>query len=485
MTTSKTKKARAGGNREQGKSSTKINDTISTVAIDSIFPSPENDEVYGKIDTEDHELVMLCNDIIEHGIREPIQVSVEGYIVSGHRRYAAAQLAGLEKVPIRRLVISRADHSSVSWKRVLASHNRQRVKTSAISIRESLLAIDPDVAYRQLIALRQERDRDAPTAIRIGEVSTRAEISAAKEPMLCKALSAINELREYWPLTVRQVHYRLLNDPPMRHASKPESQYQNDRKSYGDLCDLLARARLSNRVPWQAIIDETRPVSGTNYYQNASEFVDRETQWFLRGYRRNLMQSQADHIELIAEKLTVQSIIKPIADQYCIPMTIGRGYCSLEPRRAIASRFASSGKDRLILLVASDLDPDGESIAESFARSIRDDFDIADVKAIKCLLTMEQVSKWSLPPNGMEAKKTSGQYTAYRTKYGTDRVYELEAIEPARMQSSLIETIDSIIDPLAFNAEIDQEKRDAAHLSSIKQSVGEHLATLEIGGGNA
>ena len=481
MTTPKKDESPPGGNRERGeKSLTKHNDTIQSVAIDSISSSPENDDVYGKIDTENHELVMLCNDIIEHGIREPIQVSVEGYIVSGHRRYAAARLAGLEKVPIRRLVISRADHSSISWKRVLASHNRQRVKSAAVRMKESLLAIDPDVAYQQMIALRQERDRDAPNEICIRAESSRAEISQAKEPMLLAAISAINELKKYWPLTVRQVHYRLLNKPPLRHASKPDSRYSNDRKSYGDLCNLLARARLANRVQWQAITDETRPVSGTNYCEDCAEFIDRETKWFLDGYRRNLMQSQPDHIEMIAEKLTVQGIVKPIADNFCIPLTIGRGYCSLEPRRAIAERFISSGKDRLVLLVVSDLDPDGESIAESFARSIRDDFGIAAVRPLKCLLTMEQVKKWSLPPNGMEAKKSSGQYATYRKRYGTDRVYELEAIEPARMQSALVETIDSVIDRTAFNAEIENEKHDSSKLAAIKQNVSDYIADMEL-----
>lgn len=481
MTTPKKKKALPGGNRKQGEKSTnKSYDTIQSVAIDSIFPSPENDEVYGKIDTENHELVMLCNDIVEHGIREPIQVSSDGFIVSGHRRYAAAKLARQATVPIRRLPISRADHSAIEWKRFLASHNRQRVKSAAIRLKESLLAIDPQVAYRQMIAQRQERDRDAPTEICLGKESLRAKISAAKEPMLLAAISAINELKKYWPLTVRQVHYRLLNNPPLRHETKPASAYCNDRKSYDDLCDLLARARLAERIPWQAIMDETRPVSGTNYCQDCAEFIDRETAWFLDGYRRNLMQSQLDHIEMIAEKLTVQGIIKPIADKFCIPLTIGRGYCSLEPRRAIAARFISSGKDRLVLLVVSDLDPDGESIAESFARSIRDDFGIAEIKPIKCLLTMEQVEKWSLPANGMEAKKTSGQYAVYRKKYSTDRVYELEAIEPPRMQSALVETIESVIDRTAFNSEIEQEKRDAAKLAAIKQNVSDYLADMEL-----
>lgn len=485
MTTRKTKKPHAGGNRERGKKlSTASNDTIQSVEINSVSPSPENDEIYGAIDEKNHELVMLCRDIRQHGIHEPLQVSADGYIVSGHRRYAAARLAGLKEVPVRRLAISRADHSPIDWQRILASHNKQRVKSAEVRLRESLLNVDREIAYRQLVASREDRDRGSPSEITISNETVRAGISAAKEPMLKAAISAINELKQYWPATVRQVHYRLLNKPPLRHAKKPSSRYRNDRKSYSDLCDLLARARLANRVPWESIADETRPVTGTDYSEDAAEFIDRESMWFLRGYRRNLMQSQPDHIEIIGEKLTVQGIIKPIADRFCIPLTIGRGYCSLDPRRAIAERYRSSGKDRLVLLVVSDLDPDGESIAESLARSLRDDFAIQDIRPIKCLLTMEQVSKWSLPPNGMEAKKTSGQYTAYLEKYGTDRVYELEAIEPARMRSSLIETIESVIDLTAFNEEVENEKSDAAQLVAIKKSVSDHLADLKIGCGN-
>ncbi len=79
--------------------------------------------------------------------------------------------------------------------------------------------------------------------------------------------------------------------------------------------------------------DTTRPVSNTRYNVDAASFVDIETYHLFRGYRRDLLQSQHDHIEIAAEKLTVQRILQPVADKYCVPMTIGRGYCSLEPRR--------------------------------------------------------------------------------------------------------------------------------------------------------
>lgn len=450
---------------------------VETVERASIKPSPENDEIYGSLDPKDHELVMLAKDMAEHGLREPLVVSSDSVIVSGHRRYAAAGLIGLPNVQVRRLAICRDDYSDLEWKRELATYNRQRLKSTAIRLKESLLAIDPEQAHQKLVAARDERDQDALPEMILGSKNKRSGISDGKRAMLRGALVAIDRLQEYWPLTVRQIHYQLLNNPPLRHATKPNSTYKNDRKSYQDLCDLLARARLAGELPWQAITDETRPVSCTNFNADAAEFVDKEAYWFLNAYRRNLQQSQTDHIEIVAEKLTVQSILKPIANKFCVPLTIGRGFCSLSPRKAIAQRFEESGKDRLILLIASDLDPDGESIAESFARSIRDDFGI-EPRCIKALLTMEQVRSWKIPGNGMEAKKTSSRYKAYQQRYGTDDVFELEAIAPSTMQSALTSAIESVMDVVAFNEELEAEKRDAAKLACLKGEVVEFLAEV-------
>ncbi len=82
------------------------------VLIGLIKPSPENDDIYGAIDPTDIDLVNLANDIAVNGIREPIQVSQDGFIVSGHRRYAAAKLVDLEAVPITPLKLWRCGHAA-------------------------------------------------------------------------------------------------------------------------------------------------------------------------------------------------------------------------------------------------------------------------------------------------------------------------------------------------------------------------------------
>jgi hypothetical protein len=47
-----------------------------------------------------------------------------------------------------------------------------------------------------------------------------------------------------------QLAERQLNRAPLRHASKPASEYRNDPQSYKSLVDLVARARLEEFISW-------------------------------------------------------------------------------------------------------------------------------------------------------------------------------------------------------------------------------------------
>lgn len=135
----------------------------------------------------------------------------------------------------------------------------------------------------------------------------------------------------------------------------------------------------------------------------------------------------------------------------------------------MCNRFLKSGKEQLVLLVVSDFDPEGESIAESFARSMRDDFDIEEIFPVKVALTHEQVVEMELPPN-FTAKEGSSRYKKFVEKYG-ENVFELEAIEPAALQQILREAILSVLDVDAYNAELAAEEQDAAHLEGIRKTI--------------
>ncbi len=439
---------------------------VSTVAIGDVTPSPENDEIYRPVDASDPELIALAKSIRTDGILEPLVVTSDSYILSGHRRYAAAQLAGLEEIPVRVDPIRRTDDRDRFIAR-LREHNRQRTKSLSERVCEELISTNPDEAYQSLVDQRRAASRVSVDSMYIEGQMRRCEISDAKIPFLQAVQGVIEEMEEFWPLSARQIHYVLLNDPPLRHAKKPTSVYRNDSKSYKSLVELLTRARLDGSVEMGVVSDETRPVKVWMVDREPGTFIQRHLDGFLRGYSRDRLQSQPNHIEIVCEKNTIDGIITPIAMDYCIPITSGRGYCSLPPRHAIAQRYRNSGKTKLILLIVSDFDPDGEEIAQSLARSIRDDFCVDEIHPIKVALTADQVGELDLPVSS-KAKPGSSQYHKFIGRHGED-VYELESLKPRQLQQILRDAIDSVLDIDAYNHEVDSEKRDAAEVQSLKK----------------
>ncbi len=170
-------------------------------------PSPENDAIYGAISTDDNDLIDLCNDIVANGILEPIVVTADGYIVSGHRRFAAAKMAGLKNVPVIRLDVRRDECSELEYKRLLRRYNHQRHKNASQRLKRSYSTSHPDIAHEQLITARAERDLVAMPQVTMGESKSRSAISTAKRQMLDAANAVIESLTDFWPLSLRQIHY--------------------------------------------------------------------------------------------------------------------------------------------------------------------------------------------------------------------------------------------------------------------------------------
>jgi hypothetical protein len=203
--------------------------------------------------------------------------------------------------------------------------NEQRIKSASDHLHEVIVQTNPKDAYQQIVNARikklcQDFDRgENLTLIDPEDIGRRDLISVAKQPLLDAILEVLNDNRKYWPLSVRQVHYRLLNTKPLVHASKPDSHYANDKASYRAAIDICARGRVEGLIPWKAIDDLTRPVELNSAYKNPAHFFKSELDCFLDGYWRNLLQSQPYHIEIIAEKLTVQTILQEVACEFTMP----------------------------------------------------------------------------------------------------------------------------------------------------------------------
>jgi len=424
--------------------------------------------------------VKLAESISENGVLEPLVITLDGWILSGHRRYAAAGLAGLNTVPVRVENFRRSDDTDKFVHR-LREHNRQRDKSIDEKLREELISADPDEAYYALIEHRTESSRIDVQPMRI-RTRSRSKISKRKQAMLDAVLGVIEELSEYLPIGERQIHYNLLRDPPFRN-SVSKLLYANDRKSSSDLSDLVTRARAEGLISWDDICDETRPVLKWDVHRDCRSFISQSIDGFLKQYWRDMLASQPNHFEMLVEKNTVLSIVKKVAAKYTIPVTSGRGNSSKAPLWEMVKRFKASGKEKLVLLLLSDFDSDGISITDSVVGYMVHDF--ADygittetLHPVRMGLWKEQVQEMDDPPTALEPNLKSTNYTRFVEEYGTE-CWELEAITPEHLQRVVEDAIDSVIDRELFNAELDKEREDAAYLSATRK----HLHQILLDGG--
>ena len=441
---------------------------IEWVPVRDLKPATINDVIYKPVRPDDPAVKELTGLVREFGVKVPLAVTLDDVVLSGHRRLVAAIAAGLEVVPVIREPFT-SGHPD--FDKLLVTFNQQRDKDPGELIREQLVLTDPEEAYRAVASHRAEKARVRAATIDLGERRRRSRISRAKRPFLDAVLKILEDLEDYLPLTDRAIFYQLLNAPPLVHASKPESRFRNNKQCYKATTDLLARARIEGLIPWDSIGDETRPVTVWQTFPNVGAFMRREIDRFGNGYARDLTMGQPNHVEIVGEKNTVEGTIRPVAMEYRIPYTIGRGYCSLPPRHDMHRRFKASGKERLVILFLSDHDPEGVDIPSSFAQSMRDDFGIQSIDAVKVGLNAEQVRVLNLAPNSAAGDKSGGaRFKKFSERYGL-AAYELEAVPPELLRQWLREAIASVIDVGCFNAQVAEEKRECATAVAFKKTV--------------
>jgi ParB-like chromosome segregation protein Spo0J/protein gp37 len=126
-------------------------------AIDDLRPHPLNERIYD--DGPDEALIAS---IREHGILDPLLITPDGVVLSGHRRLAAARICGLVRVP----AVACDEQDELVQEELLIQANRQRSKTNEQAAREAeaLLAIESERARRRQLAAQAN---DAGEAVRM------------------------------------------------------------------------------------------------------------------------------------------------------------------------------------------------------------------------------------------------------------------------------------------------------------------------------
>lgn len=166
----------------------------------------------------------------------------------------------------------------------------------------------------------------------------------------------IDAYRDYWPLSVRQIFYRLVAD----------HQYEKTEAAYMKLTQMLSRARRAGYLPWDAIRDGGLGRSvPAHYFEDQQDFEDtiREA---AKTMKLNRQRDQDMVIELWCEAGGMVPIMEGIAAPYSCVVNTGGGYDSVTAKHRLAERVrerAETAGLKTLILHVGDFDASGEDMA--------------------------------------------------------------------------------------------------------------------------
>ncbi|MCX7408014.1 MAG: hypothetical protein NTZ32_08020 [Planctomycetales bacterium] len=456
--------------------------------VNTLLPSPENNVLYRDRDSRKPDRKRLVESIRKtNGPKAPLLVSLDAFIISGHERHAASIEAGIDMVKVLVQDLRRSDHTPDEWLSILREHNTGRDKTQDEKIREKIVDVDPDEAMSAVVDFQIERAKPkSKTVVIPDKIKKRSKITKQSRDFADAIISILTgPLKNVLPVNERAVHYRLL--PPLNVRTSRGVKgfvYGNDKRSVKALSRMLTRLRLIGEVPWEWICDETRPVSVWKCFRDAAEFLGEEMNDLYTGFARDLLQSQSAHYEIITEKLTVKSFIDPVAMRYTMPVAYIRGSSGIDARYQVAQRYRASGKSALVMFILSDCDPAGDMICESTTHSMRDEFGVRNVSAIRVSMTHQQADEQGVSSSvDVLLAKESSVTPKFIKRHGRNDCYELEAVSPETLSQWLDEAIRGNIDVDVYNHEVEEQAKDVAKIRATRAVTLEAIRSSSDAGG--
>ena len=272
--------------------------------------------------------------------------------------------------------------------------------------------------------------------------------------LLDQAQAVLTEYATYWPLTCRQIFYRMVG----AHG------YDKTESAYGRLCHHLANARRARVIPFDAIRDDGVTTYRRDHFDDRDDFL-RHVRRMGERYTRNKLSGQDMHIEVWCEAAGMLPQLDDVAAPYSVRAYSSGGFDSLTAKKDLADRIVRIEKPTVILHLG-DCDPSGEGIFDSVAKDVsafveadrRHGLVTVDFKRVA--LTRDQVKDYDLPTAPPKATDT-------RSKGWTGGTCQLEALPPDVIADILRTEIIDLIDLDRLNLDRAQEKADREDITRL------------------
>jgi hypothetical protein len=260
--------------------------------------------------------------------------------------------------------------------------------------------------------------------------------------------AAVDILSSEWPMTVRQLFYRLVS---VRFVENTRSDYQR-------VSRVMTTARDDGRCSFEWIVDRSRPEYSPNVFDDAAGYAEAVK----CGYRKNYWTTQPTYCEVWVEKDAIIGSIQSVTDELGVTVRVGRGFLSTTKAHEIAEQFKQVSKP-ITVFYLGDHDPSGRTIEADLAARI--EMYGSHFTLRRLAIFAGDIRRFSLPP--LRVKMTDSRAKGFLSKY-SDACVELDALPPIELRRRIREAVEQLLDRDLWNHAIEVE---SVELASIRETV--------------
>jgi hypothetical protein len=277
-------------------------------------------------------------------------------------------------------------------------------------------------------------------------------------PTLFQAHSIINNYRDIWPITARQLFYRMvaLHDYPKTEAG------------YKTLLSILNRARRAKMIPMEAIRDDGTKVMGAYRYDDADAYFA-DAIYGAKFCELNLQQFQDQHLIVWCEAAGMVPQLNRVARQYGVEVRSSGGFDSTTFKHEVGKLIGEMYKPVRIIHVG-DLDPSGEHIhlaLEEDLKAFAEHYGNDDVTLDRLAVTAEQQQLYNLP--------TAPPKPSDKRAFDHNFTVQCEALPPEVLSDMIKTAIEESIDLDTWEEAIQSQNELRQQLEAALRHTAENF----------
>jgi hypothetical protein len=268
---------------------------------------------------------------------------------------------------------------------------------------------------------------------------------AATRELLDRVQGVFGEYRDYLPLTIRQIFYRLVG----------RYEYEKTERAYERLCEHLNRARRARLIPMSAIRDDGTTIARPNAWDSVEQFVAVVCGMGDR-FVLDRTVGQKTRLVVVCEAAGMVLQLARVADPYGITVMSSGGFESTTDKYRFAKELAGHDRPTEALSIG-DHDASGVSMflafledVEAFTRDLG-----GECAFTRLAVTPTQIEELSLPtapPKASDRRAFNGE------------TCQAEAIAPDVLSASLRVAIEERIDRDIYLRVLRREQRERRQL---------------------